>query len=151
MCVPNCKIKAETLGDEERRVLSRYRTRFRRAGADLGPQDKLRVAEIAARMSELGTQFSQNLLADESGFLLPLDAEDDRAGLPDFLLASTADAAKAVLGERVAPYDVGLDAARLDAAIDMVVRLVLSHVMQPSGSPGGTADDIAWIAARVLR
>ena len=90
---------AETLGDEERRVLSRYRTRFRRAGADLGPQDKLRVAEIAARMSELGTQFSQNLLADESGFLLPLDAEDDRAGLPDFLLASTADAAKERGGE----------------------------------------------------
>ena len=85
---------AEGLGDEERRVLSRYRTRFRRAGADLGPQDKLRVAEIAARMSELGTRFSQNLLADESRFLLPLDAAEDRAGLPDFLLASAADAAK---------------------------------------------------------
>lgn len=90
---------AENLGDEERRVLSRYRTHFRRAGADLGPQDKLRVAEIAARMSELGTQFSQNLLADESGFLLPLDAEEDRAGLPDFLLASAADAAKERGGE----------------------------------------------------
>ncbi|TXM69742.1 M3 family metallopeptidase [Methylobacterium sp. WL120] len=85
---------AEGLGDEERRVLSRYRTRFRRAGADLGPEDKLRVAEIAARMSELGTQFSQNLLADESRFLLPLDAAEDRAGLPDFLVASAADAAK---------------------------------------------------------
>ena len=85
---------AEGLGDEERRVLSRYRTRFRRAGADLGPEDKLRVAEIAARMSELGTEFSQNLLADESRFLLPLDAVEDRAGLPDFLIASAADAAK---------------------------------------------------------
>ncbi len=58
--------------------------------------------------------------------------------------------AKAVLAERVRPYDVVLDADRLDAAIDMVVRLVLSHVMQPSGPPGATADDIAWIAARVL-
>ncbi|WP_375456859.1 M3 family metallopeptidase, partial [uncultured Methylobacterium sp.] len=85
---------AESLGGEERRVLDRYRTRFRRAGAGLGPEAKLRVAEIAARMSELGTRFSQNLLADESGFVLPLDGADDRAGLPDFLLAAAADAAR---------------------------------------------------------
>ena len=60
-------------------------------------------------------------------------------------------AAKAVVGERLTPYDVGLDGPHLEAAIDMVVRVVLSHVMQPSGSPANTADDIAWIAARVLR
>ena len=57
---------------------------------------------------------------------------------------------KAVLVDRVAPYDVELSAAELDAAIDMVVRVVLSHVMQPSAPPVRTADDIAWIAARVL-
>jgi AcrR family transcriptional regulator len=60
-------------------------------------------------------------------------------------------AAKLVVAERVAPYDVPLDAVHLDAAIDMVVRVALSHVMQPSGTPDRTADDIAWIAARVLR
>jgi AcrR family transcriptional regulator len=60
-------------------------------------------------------------------------------------------AAKLVVGERLAPYDVGLEGRRLDAAIDVVVRVVLSHVMQPSASPADTADDIAWIAARVLR
>ena len=38
----------------------------------------------------------------------------------------------------------------LDAVIDMVVRLVLSHVMQPSADPAATADDIAWVAERVL-
>ncbi|HTW16282.1 MAG TPA: TetR family transcriptional regulator [Nocardioides sp.] len=59
--------------------------------------------------------------------------------------------AKAVVAQRLAPYDVGLDAAHLEAAIDMVVRVVLSHVMQPSGTPAETADDLAWIAARVLR
>ena len=41
--------------------------------------------------------------------------------------------------------------AELDAAIDMVVRVVLSHVMQPTDTPAKTADDIAWIAERVLR
>lgn len=60
-------------------------------------------------------------------------------------------AAKAVIADRIAPYGLDLDAARLDAAIDMVVRVVLSHVMQPSGSPHDTARDIAWIAERVLR
>jgi AcrR family transcriptional regulator len=59
-------------------------------------------------------------------------------------------AAKLVVAERVAPYDVGLVGPRLDAGIDMIVRLVLSHVMQPSGTPASTADDVAWIAARVL-
>jgi AcrR family transcriptional regulator len=59
--------------------------------------------------------------------------------------------AKVVLVDRVAPYDVGLSPTQLDAAIDMVVRVVLSHVMQPSAAPERTAADISWIAARVLR
>jgi AcrR family transcriptional regulator len=59
--------------------------------------------------------------------------------------------AKAVVVDRVSPYDVELSPAQLDAAIDTVVRVVLSHVMQPSASPAQTADDIAWISARVLR
>jgi AcrR family transcriptional regulator len=59
--------------------------------------------------------------------------------------------AKVVLHERVAAYDVGLGPDALDAAIDMVVRVVLSHVMQPSAAPAHTAEDIAWIAGRVLR
>ena len=59
-------------------------------------------------------------------------------------------AAKLVIAERLAPYDVGWTPPQLDAAIDMVVRLVLSHVMQPSATPADTADDIAWIARRVL-
>ncbi len=84
---------AEALGDEERRVLDRYRTRFRRSGADLAPEAKERIAAIASRMAELGTQFSQNLLADENAYELPLTSEDDLAGLPDFLRDAAAGAA----------------------------------------------------------
>ena len=58
--------------------------------------------------------------------------------------------AKFVVAERVASYDVQLPEGRLEASIDMVVRLVLSHVMQPSATPARTADDIAWSAERVL-
>jgi AcrR family transcriptional regulator len=63
---------------------------------------------------------------------------------------SLLETAKTVVAERVRTYDVALD-ERLEPAIDMVVRVVLSHVMQPSGSPEATAADLAWIASRVLR
>jgi AcrR family transcriptional regulator len=59
--------------------------------------------------------------------------------------------AKVVIAERIEPYAVDLDRKHLEAAIDMVVRVVLSHVMQPSGPPRETGEDIAWIAARVLQ
>jgi peptidyl-dipeptidase Dcp len=88
-------VDAEGLGPEQARVLDRYRTRFRRSGADLAPEAKARMAEIAGRMAELGTSFSQNLLADEGAFALPLETEDDLAGLPPFLRAAAASAAQA--------------------------------------------------------
>ena len=52
---------------------------------------------------------------------------------------------------RVLHYRLALDDRLLDAAIDMVVRLVLSHVVHPTGTPADTADDIAWISGRTLR
>jgi AcrR family transcriptional regulator len=59
--------------------------------------------------------------------------------------------AKLVITERVGSYDVALAPERLEAAIDMVVRVVLSHIMQPSGPPARTAADLAWLAGRALR
>ena len=52
---------------------------------------------------------------------------------------------------RVTVYPIELDDRHLDAAIDMVVRLVLSHVVHPIGTPADTADDIAWISEQALR
>jgi AcrR family transcriptional regulator len=58
--------------------------------------------------------------------------------------------ATATVRARLAAYRVPLDDRHLDAAIDMVVRLVLSHVVHPTGEPAATADDIAWISGRTL-
>ena len=45
-------------------------------------------------------------------------------------------AAKDVIAARIARFpDLGLTPGELDAAIDAIVRLVLSHVMQPGGEP----------------
>lgn len=58
--------------------------------------------------------------------------------------------ARAMLRDRVRTYEPPLDAEQLDVAIDVVVRTVLSHVMQPSDTPARTADALAWMASRVL-
>jgi AcrR family transcriptional regulator len=60
-------------------------------------------------------------------------------------------AAKNVIATRLDDLDLPLTRRQLSAGIDVVVRVVLSHVMQPSSTPKRTADDIAWIAAQVLR
>jgi AcrR family transcriptional regulator len=60
-------------------------------------------------------------------------------------------AATETVRQRVVTYPLAIDDRHLDAAIDMVVRLVLSHVVHPIGTPGDTADGIAWICERTLR
>jgi peptidyl-dipeptidase Dcp len=82
------------LSQEEARVLDRYHTRFVRSGARLAPEAKKRFAAINERMATLGTQFSQNVLADEKAYTLVLESREDLAGLPDFLVSAAAEAAE---------------------------------------------------------
>ena len=58
--------------------------------------------------------------------------------------------AKAMLLDRVLAYRPELTDDQVAVVIDLVVRAVLSHVMQPSETPSRTADGMAWVAARVL-
>jgi peptidyl-dipeptidase Dcp len=74
---------------EQQRVLERYHLDFTRAGAALDPVAKARLAAINERLASLGTAFSQNVLADEQAYALPLEREEDLAGLPDFVRAVT--------------------------------------------------------------
>jgi AcrR family transcriptional regulator len=55
-----------------------------------------------------------------------------------------------MIREHISSYEVPLEEPRVEVLIDMVVRLVLSHVMQPTAQPAETAETIAWIADRVL-
>ncbi len=82
------------LNTEDAKVLERYHMMFQRAGAGLDENGKSRIAEISQRLATLGTQFSQNILRDESDYQLVLETEEDRAGLPDFLLTAAAEAAR---------------------------------------------------------
>jgi peptidyl-dipeptidase Dcp len=78
---------------EQDRVLERYHTAFVRAGAGRPEQVKERLAAIAERLAALGTNFGQNVVADERSYALELKSEEDLAGLPDFLRAAAAKAA----------------------------------------------------------
>ena len=78
---------------EQARVLERYHTTFRRAGAGLNAAKKQRLSEITERLATVGTQFSQNILADEQSWVLEL-TEDDLAGLPDFMRTAAGAAAQ---------------------------------------------------------
>jgi peptidyl-dipeptidase Dcp len=73
------------LSAEQARVLERYHTGFRRAGAGLDQTAKKHLTEIIERLAALGTSFSQNILADEQAYTLRLDGEAELAGLPDFM------------------------------------------------------------------
>ena len=79
---------------EQKRVLERIHLGFVRAGARLPEPEKSRMAEIRQRLASLGTKFSQNVLADEKAFELPLTRSQDLDGLPAFLVDSAASAAR---------------------------------------------------------
>ncbi|HUD87096.1 MAG TPA: M3 family metallopeptidase [Xanthobacteraceae bacterium] len=79
------QVDTSPLDAEQKRVLERYHTTFRRAGAGLDGAAKARNAEIIERLAALGTAFSQNLLADEQSVTFTLDGEAELAGLPGFM------------------------------------------------------------------
>jgi AcrR family transcriptional regulator len=63
---------------------------------------------------------------------------------------SVLEEARSVLAHRLIPPSDVLGRHRRDAVVDAIVRTVLSHVMQPTGTPAATADDVAWITERLL-
>ena len=75
------------LSDEQMRVLYLTHRGFTRAGAALEGAARDRLTEVKSRLAVLGTEFTQNLLADERAWFMPL-SEADLEGLPDFVVAA---------------------------------------------------------------
>jgi peptidyl-dipeptidase Dcp len=82
------------LDDESLALLERIHLDFVLAGAKLPPTARQRFAEINEELAGLMTRFAQNLLADESGWVLPLNGEEDMAGLPEFIRDAARSAAR---------------------------------------------------------
>jgi len=73
------------LTPEQARVLMLTHRGFLRAGAALTGDAAARMTEIKGRLAMLGTQFGQNLLADERGWQRVL-SDEDLTGLPEFVV-----------------------------------------------------------------
>jgi peptidyl-dipeptidase Dcp len=136
------------LNPEQQRVLERYHLMFTRAGAALNAAAKKRLAEISERLASLGTAFSQNVLADEQGYTLVLESEDDRAGLPDFVLQ----AARAAANERgmAGKYVITLSRSSVEPFLQFSARRDLREKIFRAwiarGANGGKTDNKAIIA-----
>ena len=138
------------LSDEQQRLLMLTRRRFVRAGAALSGESDKRMREIMARLAELGTKFTQNLLADESGWYMELD-EQALENLPDFVAASAREAGR----------EKGLDGPVITLSRSLIVpflqfsprrdlREKAFRAWEARGAMGGETDNRA-ICAEILR
>ncbi len=140
----------EALGltPEQGRVLERYHTRFARAGAMLDEAGKARVSEIATELAGLCTTFTQNVLAEESGFQLVLEDEEELAGLPDFLRKAAAGAAReaGLEGKHVITFSRSSIEPFLTFSERRDLREHAYRAWLARGSAGGKTDNRALIA-----
>ena len=85
----------ESLGldDAEVRLVELVYDEFARNGATLTGADKERYAAIDTRLAELYTQFGNNVLADEEGYVTYI-SEDQLSGLPESFVRAAAVAAE---------------------------------------------------------
>lgn len=83
------------LDPEQTRLVEKIYDDFARNGAALPEEQRNELKAINERISMVSLQLSQNLLAENNGFKLILDKEEDFAGLPPALLSAAADEAKA--------------------------------------------------------
>jgi peptidyl-dipeptidase Dcp len=141
---------ALSLDAEQARVLERYHTRFVRSGAAIEKPAQDRLATINERLASLGTQFGQNVLADEKSFVMLLE-ESDLAGLPDFAIA----AARAAADERGHPgkYVITLARSSVETFLQFSSRRDLREKAFQAwiarGENGGETDNRVLIAEMV--
>lgn len=117
------------------------------AGFDAHPDDLAaaardaieRVLERAADNPLLRAAVSASEGADTG--LLPLLTTDS---------ASLAGAAAVVIELRLGGYEHAVDPHRVGGLVDTIVRLVVSHVIRPSGTPQESAELIGWLIERTL-
>ena len=138
------------LTDEQARVLMLTHRGFVRSGAALDGAEDARMKEIKSRLATLGTEFTQNLLADERDWWMPL-SEDDLEGLPGFVVASA----------RAAGEEKGADGPVVTLSRSLIVpflqfsprralREKAYRAWAARGANGGKTDNRA-IAAEILK
>ena len=83
------------LDAESVRLVEQYYLDFKRAGAELSAEEKVRFREINTRLSEIGTKFGQNVLDEVNDSAVVVDTREELAGLTDAQIDSAASEATA--------------------------------------------------------
>jgi peptidyl-dipeptidase Dcp len=135
------------LTPEQQRLLKVTYDRFELSGANLSEEAKARYAAINQELAELHTAFSNNLLADEEGYVTFL-SEAETAGLP----ASFKAAAKAEAEARGKPGQYAITNTRssmdpfLTYATNRPLREKVWRTFYSRGDNGDANDNNALIA-----
>ena len=140
------------LDSEQLRLLERVHLDFVRAGAKLSPEVQQRYGAVMQELAGLFAQFSQNVLADEAGFLLELKSVDELAGLPAFLLAAaqTAAAQRGLpLGSHVITLSPSMAEPFLTFSARRDLREALWRARVARGAQNGLHDNRP-VAARIM-
>ncbi|TAK39840.1 MAG: M3 family peptidase [Lysobacteraceae bacterium] len=87
-------LDASGLAGEDRKLVEKYHENFVRSGAKLPDADKARLKAINAELAQLGTKFSQNVLAEVNASAVVVDNREQLAGLPEADITAAAEAAK---------------------------------------------------------
>lgn len=136
------------LSAEQARVLDLYHQMFVRSGAALEGPAAERLTAVKARLAVLGTQFGQNLLADERNWCMEL-SETDLTALPAFVQ----DAARAAGVEKglgpVVTLNRSLIVPFLQFSPNRALRERAYEAWAARGANGGETDNRA-IAAEIL-
>ena len=88
-------MKNKELDLAQRRLVDDLYKTFLRKGAALNSAEKAKLSQMNTRLARLFTDFSQNVLEDEQGYVTWIDDKAELAGLPDSVVAAMAAAAEA--------------------------------------------------------
>ncbi|MDG2221837.1 MAG: M3 family metallopeptidase [Rubripirellula sp.] len=88
-------MKNKELDLAQRRLVDDLYKTFLRKGAALSSSQKAKLSQMNIRLARLFTDFSQNVLEDEQGYVTWIDDQAALAGLPDSVVAAMSAAAEA--------------------------------------------------------
>lgn len=140
------------LTPEQQRLTEVIHQRFQRQGAGLSPDAKARLSQINARLAELGSTFSQNLVAEQARLVVFLDDETELEGLSESqrLSAATAAETHGRKGGWALPIDLPMVWAVLAAAANRDLRERVWRLWNGRGQAGGPFDNRP-VAAEMLK
>jgi len=131
------------LDDEARRLVGEYYVDFVRAGARLSDAEKERMQAINARLAELSSRFTQNVLDEVNASAVVIESREELAGLSEGQVAAAVAAAEArdLEGRYVIPLLNTSGQPALAALEDRGLRERIMRTSLARGSTGGEYDN----------